>query len=453
MRLFELILVLACAAVSIRLAGAGRAAGAGWVHGMQLLLAVVLIAQLMIEGWRWQVLPAYAATLLVAVTPSVLGLSALTLFWSAAGASALLAVSVASCLVFPFVGPQSVHGPFAVGATPITVTVQRPSEIEPYELRAPPKVQLWYPTQAQGWPGLAAWLSQRLAARLHAEPPASAVADAPVAQADKKFPVLVYFDGWPEDKTQNIGLLRELVSRGFAVASVTYAGIDRPIVDYSSEEGFQHSVQLDHARARLHAQDAVAILDTLSGFAAEPGNRFAQRLDTQHAGTLGFSFGGGIAAEASRLDSRIRAAVNLDGRHWADALEHGVDKPYLYICEELIIPTEADLASSDPMVRYEARLDQVDYAQLAANLQARGGVRITIPGTSHMNFTDVPLRSPLRRFSAGGTIDARQAQQIIKTFVLEFFRRYAVPGQAPPLDSPWPHFPEARLESRPAPNR
>jgi dienelactone hydrolase len=449
MRLLELILLLACAAFGIRSAALGRSSSISWIHGMQMLLAAVLIAQIVVEGWRWQMLPAYAATLLVAATPSVLGLNALPLFCSAAASYGLLAVSVLSCLVFPFVQTAAVHGPFTVGLTTIPVTVQRPLDTAPNELQAQPRVQLWYPAQAQGQPGLISRFAERAAAQFRAVPAAPASVDAPVAQAGKTFPVVIYFDGWPEDKTQNITLIRELASRGFAVASVTYPGIDRPMVDYSSEAGFEHSVQLDHARARLHAGDAIAVLDMLSTLAGKPGNRFAQRLDTQHAAMLGFSFGGAVAAEASRLDPRIQAAVNLDGRHWADALEHGVAKPYLFICEELVMPTEADLASADPMTRYEARLDRVDYSQLDANLQARGGVRVTIVGAAHMNFTDIPLRSPLRRFNGGGSIDALRAREIINTYVVEFFSRYVAPRRPPPLDSPWPHFLEVRLESWP----
>ncbi len=102
------------------------------------------------------------------------------------------------------------------------------------------------------------------------------------------------------------------------------------------------------------------------------------------------------------------------------------------------------------MIRYEAQLDQADYSQLAANLQARGGVRVTIAGMAHMNFTDFPLRSALRRLSAGGTIDARRAQEIIQTYVIEFFSRYLAGAQPPALGSPWPQFPEARVQIWPS---
>ena len=49
MRTFELLLLLACTAFSIRLAG-GRAGG--WAHGIQVVLLLALCAQLLLEGWR-----------------------------------------------------------------------------------------------------------------------------------------------------------------------------------------------------------------------------------------------------------------------------------------------------------------------------------------------------------------------------------------------------------------
>jgi dienelactone hydrolase len=291
-----------------------------------------------------------------------------------------------------------------------------------------------------------------MSAGLQARPAIPAASDAPVADNTTRFPVVIYFDGWPEDRIQNINLIVELASHGIVVAAVQYPSrLDRPMLDYSSGAAFERSVQLDHARARSHAQDAIAVLEALSRLGAGTGSRFAQKLDTQRSGTLGFSYGGAIAAEASRLDPRIRAVVNMDGRHWADALAHGVVRPYMFVCEELTMPTAAELASADPAIRYEARLDQVDYSQLAANLQALGGIRVTIAGTAHMNFTDFALRSPLRRWSGGGPIDARRAQEIIQTYVIEFFSRYLVSGRPPALDSPWPQLPGVRVQSWPAP--
>lgn len=455
MRLLELILVLATvalAACSPRLAAAGRSTGLQWIHGLQWLLLAVLVAQVLVEGWRWQMLPAYAATLLIAAAPNLFGPGASALFWSGSAGIALLALSLLSCLLLPFVEPRLPHGPFAVAVATLPVIVPRQPDVGPDELKAVPLVRIWYPAQpAHKWPQLKSRIDERISDRLRAVAKLPALSDAPVAQSAAKFPVVIYFDGWPEDKIQNVQLILELASRGFAVASVEYPGlIDRPMVEYSSEVAFNHSVHLVHTRARIHARDAIAVLEKLSALDSAGDSRFAHRLDTSRAATLGFSFGGAVAAEASRLDTRIKAVINMDGRHWGDSLDQGVARPYMFICEELAMPTAADLASANPEIRYEAQLDQVDYSQLAANLRARGGVRVTIADMAHMNFTDVPLRSPLRRLSGGGHIDARRAQQIIQTYVIEFFARYLQSGHPPALDSPWPQLPQVRVESWPA---
>ena len=467
MRLLELILVMSCAVCSIRLAGAARGA---WIHAVPVVLAVLVVAQVWVEGWRWQLFPAYTAVIITACTPLLLQ-SAGTQLWSSLASLALLAISIAACLVLPFVTPQTPDGPFRVGVITLAPnTVQRakpgipasPGSSAPAgvgtgaasgELSAVPLVHVWYPSEASPQRSLATWASRRIAAHLRAEATDATLPGAPIAaHGESRFPVIVYFDGWPENRIQNTNLIRALASRGFVVASVEYPTLtDRPMVDYASEAAFRHSVQADHDRARAHAKDTVAILDALESLDRQPASELAHRLDTQHAGTLGFSFGGAIAAESSRLDPRIRAVVNMDGRHWGDSLEKGVERPYLFICEELAMPTAADLASSNPMIRYEALLDQTDYSRLDANLRALGGVRVTIPGTAHMNFTDVPLRSPLRRLSQGGTIDPREAQHVIQTYVIEFFTRYLRSGTPPGLDSPLPQLPGVRVQSWPAP--
>src|SRR5215475_4561399 len=128
MRALELILVLLCAAFSIRVATAGR--HAGWVLAAQWLLAALLLTQIVVEGWRWQMMPAYAATVLaVAATPIVLALGAQALFWCQIASIGLLAASICFCLVLPFVQTPVPHGPFEVGVIVLPVSVSRPPEV------------------------------------------------------------------------------------------------------------------------------------------------------------------------------------------------------------------------------------------------------------------------------------------------------------------------------------
>jgi dienelactone hydrolase len=480
MRPLELLLVLSCAALAIRAAGPERGIDAhGWMLALKTLVVLVLAGQLLLEGWRWQMFPTYAVAIgLLSLAVDSIGAS--LLFWSASAALVLLAVSILSCLALPYRMLPTLGGSFPVGTTSLPGELLRearniPTGGPPVDAGQPlPQVQLWYPAALPSHDSrdVRSWLSGRARVLFEAQLPSPASSDVPVAPTRYRMPVLLYFPGWPETRIQNVSLIRELASRGFLVATVHYpaklremsepafrrelAIVERPMMDYSSDLACAQSVQLNNDRARAHARDATLILDVLLRFDRGEvahdrlAERFRSRLDTQRAGVFGFSFGGGVAAEAGRLDGRIRAVVNMDGRHWADALQYGVEQPYLFIGEELLMPSAAALSSPDRATRYEAALDQVDYTNLAANLRRHGGIQVTIADTAHMNYTDDPLRSPLRRLSGGGRIDAERAREIIGAYVTTFFLHYLPvdPDRQPALELAL--FPDARVTRFPS---
>ena len=347
---------------------------------------------------------------------------------------------LAARITVPFRQRMPPSGPHAVGTMTITVPArERLSRASSRELSAPePEVCLWYPALTTRTPAIS-WqrLRERWQDRLRTRPAREA---APWAMAIGILPVplLLYFPGWPGTRLQNLTLVCELVSHGYAVASLRYPEppparspvtgsgpvmmLDRPMQDYSSDGAFRASLKANDERLWRNVDDAGRVLDELMRLDAhDPARGLTGRLDLQKIGILGYSFGGAVAAEFRRQDSRVKAAVNIDGRHWGNALRSGTPPPYLFIGEALVMPTEAALSSPDPPVRYEALLDRVDYGNLTGHLREQGGIRITIDGTTHANFCDDILRSPLRRFAGGGSIDALRALGILNRLVLGFF--------------------------------
>jgi Platelet-activating factor acetylhydrolase, isoform II len=457
MRPFEILLTLACTAWLIRFAAVTRPESAGWTTSLQILLWVLLALQVLLEGWRKHMFPLYAVAILAASGAPIALLSDATvrLCCTAVGL-VMTAASIIGAIVFPHLTIPQPSGTSLVGVTtlgPVTRAEPSPRTADG-ELLPPPLVRLWYPAAPRPLvERVRGFLQARLEERLKSTDVVPAEMNVRIESGNATFPVLAYFGGWPEDSLQNRSLICELVSRGFVVASFQYpaALVARPMLYYGSEADFRHSVDLDNERARAYARDASAAFDQLAMLnRGHSDRRFAHRLNLEQAGILGYSFGGAVAAQATRMDPRFKAAVNLDGRHWAEALQQGVAVPYLFVGEELLMPTQAMLTSTDPATRYEAIMDQIDYTQLARNLRANGGIQVTIDGMSHINFSDDVLRSPLRRITYGGAIDARRGLFIVNSLVVQFFGQSLAGRPAPLLAANTQPFPEARAQYWPA---
>ena len=88
---------------------------------------------------------------------------------------------------------------------------------------------------------------------------------------------------------------------------------------------------------------------------------------------------------------------------------------------------------------------------LNTNLRAIEGVvySVQIRGTTHFDFTDLSLYSPVFKFTkAFGPIDRYRMVKIINGYTLAFFDEYLKGETSPLLDGSSPNFPEVRIEVR-----
>ena len=442
MRCFELILTLGCAGYFVRLATLPRLA-APWPLGLSLLLVALLLTQLVIEGWRLPMLPVYAVVLAAfaeAIAPGTRSPGILLV--ATTGAVGVLAMSAVAALVFQRLNIARPTGPLTVGVAALPVASRAPGAGGTEDL-PPPVRYVWYPgvppTRGQR---LSAFLAARFANSLQAADRVPATAN--LAPAHGKYPVLAYFGGWPEDGVQNRSLICELVSRGFVVVTLQYPQNDivgRPMAFYESDARFQRSVDLNDERTQIYARDASAALDDLRKTPA-----YAGIIDLDRTGVFGYSFGGAVAAQATHLDRRFKAAVNLDGRHYAAGRTDGVEIPYMFVGEVLLMPTEDMLRSTDAATRYEGRADLVDYTLLAKNLRRNGGIQVIIDGTLHANFSDDVMRSPLGRLSGSGKIDPARALFVNNSLVVGFFETQLQGRPATWLSQVPREFPETHIQ-------
>src|SRR5215471_534522 len=150
MRTLEIMVLIAALPPVFGLLTPERTPGA-WVHILPLLAAVIALAQLVLEGFRWQMLPAYIVIgFLVFFQTGLRVYNERTSFYAGLGALAvwLAAVVLSAALpVFEFPTPT---GPFQVGTEVRHLTDPHRREMlsgnpnDPRELM----VQIWYPVDA-----------------------------------------------------------------------------------------------------------------------------------------------------------------------------------------------------------------------------------------------------------------------------------------------------------------
>ncbi|MCK6500809.1 MAG: hypothetical protein L6Q38_15140, partial [Nitrospira sp.] len=105
-------------------------------------------------------------------------------------------------------------------------------------------------------------------------------------------------------------------------------------------------ITVSRARTLDRVRDLQVVMDHLQIWnVADP--LLAGRLDLEHVATMGMSWGGGIAAEAARLDSRVDIAVALDPGFIEvdELLRVGMSKPCLTVCN----PSNTDLRLYDKL--------------------------------------------------------------------------------------------------------
>ena len=428
-----------------------------------VLVAVMLagVASVLLEGWRAPLLPAYIVGLglLIAAALPIERLPQWAQWLGVAFALALLAVSIAACIILPPRRFPPTTGTYAVGSVAIPGELIERFTAKLTKPRPAPQALIWYPAvlPPQSW----------IAARFLPRNRNPAVEGAALASAPAHFPVVLYFAGWPGTAIQNYVLIRELASRGFVVVSLIYpaklpsmsdAEFARHVADFNSPWDFSTTAGIERMthffqdRVRHGSEDAKAMLDLLDDV-NQQGDlpQFRGRLALEDAGVMGFSMGGSTAAQAGWLEPRFKAVVNLDGWHWHEAAQQGVPRHYLYMSEGLSRPDPANLTSANLDTRSAAERQLFEYTIVPRNLERNGGIEVTVSGTTHLNFTDMNLRSPLRRFRGGGSIDRFRALEIVNAYVSSFFERELLGETRPLLDGASLLYPDAKVKVWPMP--
>ena len=505
MRPFEVWLLLADV-MALLVLSVPRLRGGLLLRHLPAIASVMAAAQWWAEGPRWQMLPAYALTVVLLLLwlhrnfasrgrrPEQKGRHRAV----AAAANGLGALGLAVAVALPLVAPvfrfDPPTGPYVIGTLVYHWVDAARSEVfvaDP-KTRRQLMVQIWYPAQAHS-PGLpAAYMPDADAvttafARIHDKPAfvfghfkyvtTHARVSAPSAVDQPRYPVLLFLEGATGFRQMNTFQVEHLVSHGYIVVGLDQPGAAAAVVFPDGHQAAGLSLAQfhatvapsympsgagaspkglllpsgrpmdDHSIVPYLARDAAFALDRLGALnRADPHGVLTGRLDLQRVGVFGVSLGGIVVGEACRTDARFRACLVMDAPMSAAVVKAGLQQPGMWVTRDAAsMRLERQRAGGWPDAEIEAH--QGSMRAVYEGLSG-AGYFVRVPGMFHSNFTDVARWTPLSRvLGLAGPIDDRRAHGIVNAYSLAFFDRHLLGRPAPLLDGPAKQYPEVLFES------
>ncbi len=429
---------------------------------ISLVLIGVLILHLIIEGWRWQMIPAYGLSLywiigfLVFKPDLVFKLS----FLKVIGYLLFIMILIPTWLIpniLPVFKLPATTGDYNVGSSWLHVKTDMDESItsdtaDKRELM----VKVWYPTSAQSGKadpyvdlGNRIGFIQKYGMGILPEGSinyldrvkTSVLLNVPVA--DGAFPVLLFSPGYGSMATGYYALLSELASHGYIIFNLSHTfeslGSTFPdntikLFDYdyqyrSSKDPMQYTIRMQEAfkadmtfderhellkavANKYHvanmverwSNDIIYVMNQLEIW--NKGGHFNGKLALDKIGVFGHSRGGGAAGEATIRDNRVKAAANLDGIQWGKMIDTIYHKPFLFL--------SADWPDSHPNINQHILINKsTDYFYEAKLLKS-----------GHPNFMDIPFMVPIQSLAETGEINPSIGMKITRELVTTFFDKH-----------------------------
>lgn len=253
-------------------------------------------------------------------------------------------------------------------------------------------------------------------------------------------PLILFSHGAFGFEKSNYSTYAELVSNGYVVCSISHT---YHAFFTKEEDGTVKLVNMDFMQEAMDATngkitgktlyeleqkwmavrtaDVNFVLDNIESACSQGRDVFFKGLDLEHIGMFGHSMGGAAAVEIARERKEIDAIVVLDGTFIGEYV--GYENGQEVFNEKPLQTSVLNMQSADTYDKDEALGDS--YVNNYVLSRAKTAKDIVIEGTGHMNFTDLPMVSPVLAGMLGtGERDAFECTEIINGLIEEWFDCY-----------------------------
>jgi platelet-activating factor acetylhydrolase isoform II len=278
--------------------------------------------------------------------------------------------------------------------------------------------------------------------------------DSPLSSEQPSYPVVVMRAGGGALTTDFTVLAEDLASHGYIVVGfdaphrttlvVLPDGrvVLRPRINDPEGLSSDQADRLINKLLPMWTSDTKFVVTQLQHLnLADPSGKFAGRLDLQHLGMFGHSFGGATALQFCHDDSRCKAGIDVDGAPYGTVVQDGLSQPFMFILSD-----------------HSRELSDLGGRQIYANIRSiydrlpDGRLLITIRGAHHFSFSDqVLLKSRyllklLTSVAGFGGLDAHRGLTITSMYLHTFFDVYLKGAPPTLLTGVSSQFPEVQLD-------
>ena len=262
--------------------------------------------------------------------------------------------------------------------------------------------------------------------------------------ADQQYPLIVFSHGAFGFSGSNYSTFAELASHGYVVASIGHTSQAFFTLDTSGKltivnnDFIQKAMEINaltdtqheqdifrttQAWMKLRTEDEHFVLNTLCMEAATSNSDpLFQLIDTDKIGLIGHSLGGATSAQLGREREDIDAVIVLDGTMLGEELAFVNNSVVL---NEAPYPIALLNIYAEDHYQNAKELVGESYNNFWATKHAKNAYETVFLEAGHLNFTDLPLFSPILADLLGvGEVDAKTCIETMNQVILDFFNAF-----------------------------